>query len=255
MSAVFATEEPRQELCIAHGDFQSRNVFGKVWTKCPACSAEMAEQDRLAAEQKEREQEAQRWRRRIGGAGIPDRFMDRSLRLYEAETEGQKRALAFAEAYAENFDEAMKTGRSAVFIGKPGTGKTHLAVGIGLRIMHRDGRSVMFSTVMRAIRRIRNTWGRNADESETDAIGALTSVDLLILDEVGIQCGTENEKLLIFDVLNERYERRLPTILLSNLGLEDVKQFLGERVYDRLREDGGEVVTFDWESHRGKVAA
>ena len=108
---------------------------------------------------------------------------------------------------------------------------------------------------MRAIRRIRNTWRRNADESDTDAIGALTSVDLLILDEVGIQCGTENEKLLIFDVLNERYERRLPTILLSNLGLEDVKQFLGERVYDRLREDGGEVVTFDWESHRGKVAA
>ena len=255
MSELFATEKPRQEQCADHGGFLSRNVFGGVWTKCPTCSAETAERDRIAAEQKEREQDAQRWRRRIGGAGIPDRFIDRSLRSYKAETEGQKRALAFAEAYANTFDEALTSGRSAIFIGKPGTGKTHLAVGIGLRIMHRDGRSVLFSTVMRAIRRIRNTWGRNADESETDAIWALASVDLLILDEVGIQCGTENEKLLIFDVLNERYERRLPTILLSNLGLEDVKQFLGERVYDRLCEDGGEVVVFDWESHRGKLAA
>jgi DNA replication protein DnaC len=255
MSDIFATEKPRQGMCIAHGEFLSRHVFGKVWTPCPACSAEIAEKDRASAEQKDREQKSELWRRRIGGAGIPDRFMDRSLRCYKAETEGQKRALAFAEAYANTFDEVLKTGRSAVFIGKPGTGKTHLAVGIGLRIMHRDGRSVLFSTVMRAIRRIRNTWGRNAEESETDAIGALTSVDLLILDEVGIQCGTENEKLLIFDVLNERYERRLPTILLSNLGLEDVKQFLGERVYDRLCEDGGEVVVFDWESHRGKLAA
>lgn len=176
------------------------------------------------------------------------------MKSYVAETEGQKRALAFAEAYADSFDDALKTGRSAVFIGMPGTGKTHLAVGIGLRIMHRDSRSVLFSTVMRAIRRIRNTWGRNSEESETDAIAAFTTPDLLILDEVGIQCGTDNEKLLIFDMLNERYENRRPTLLLSNLPLEEVKAYLGERIYDRLREDGGETVVFDWTSHRGKAA-
>ncbi len=79
--------------------------------------------------------------------------------------------------------------------------------------------------------------------------------DLLILDEVGVQFGSDTEKLILFDVLNERYERRRPTILMTNLTLEEVADFLGDRIIDRLREDGGEFIPFDWESHRGKGGA
>lgn len=57
--------------------------------------------------------------------------------------------------------------------------------------------------------------------------------------------------MLLFDVLNERYERRKPTLMLSNLTAQEVAAYLGERVMDRLREDGGRVIVFDWESHRG----
>ena len=77
--------------------------------------------------------------------------------------------------------------------------------------------------------------------------------DLLILDEVGVQFGTETEKNLLFDVLNERYEKRKSTLLLSNLPLNEVRAYLGERVFDRMREDGGDVVTFGWESQRAKI--
>ena len=66
-----------------------------------------------------------------------------------------------------------------------------------------------------------------------------------------VQFGSDAEKLLLFDVLNERYERRKPTLMLSNLTAQEVAAYLGERVMDRLREDGGEVVVFDWASHRG----
>ena len=41
--------------------------------------------------------------------------------------------------------------------------------------------------------------------------------------------------------------------ILSNLGREDLTEFLGERVMDRLREDGGRVIPFGWESYRGKA--
>jgi DNA replication protein DnaC len=58
----------------------------------------------------------------------------------------------------------------------------------------------------------------------------------------------------MFDILNERYEKRHPSLLLSNLTPGEVKTFLGERVYDRLREDGGQCVPFDWESYRRKAA-
>jgi DNA replication protein DnaC len=119
--------------------------------------------------------------------------------------------------------------------------------------MARDSRAVMFATVMRAIRSVKDTWSKEAEKTETEAIAMLTAPDLLILDEVGVQFGSETEKLILFDVLNERYEKRLPTLLLSNLDLGGVRTYLGERVFDRLREDGGEVVIFDWQSHRGRV--
>ena len=117
----------------------------------------------------------------------------------------------------------------------------------------RQRRPVLFITVQRAIRRVRDTWSRDSAETESQAIGTLVFPDLLILDEVGVQTGSEFEKNLIFDILNERYEKRRPSLLLSNLELADVRAYLGERVFDRLREDGGMAVPFDWASHRGKA--
>ena len=140
-----------------------------------------------------------------------------------------------------------------MFVGLPGTGKTHLAAGIGLRLMKRDNRRVLFTTVMRAVRSIKETWTRGSELTESEAIEKLVAPDLLILDEVGVQFGSETEKLMLFDVLNERYERRRPTLLISNLDLDGVRAYLGERIFDRLREDGGEAVAFDWASHRGQA--
>jgi len=139
-------------------------------------------------------------------------------------------------------------------VGRPGTGKTHLAVGIGLQIMERNNRTVLFTTVMRAVRRVKDTWGKSGSETETKAIAALAFPDFLILDEVGLQFNSDTERLILFDVLNDRYEKRRPTLLMSNLPVGEVGEYLGERIMDRLREDGGEFIPFDWESHRGETA-
>lgn len=252
---IHAEPKTRTDTCETHGQFEAKCFIGAIWSKCPTCGAEAAAKEKSEREARERDDRRQAWQRRIGDAGIPERFQNRSLQSFTAETDAQATALQFANAYADGFDDALATGRSALFIGKPGTGKTHLAVGIGLRIMHRDNRTVLFTTVMRAIRRVKDTWGRESRETETQAIAALVFPDLLILDEVGVQFGSDTEKLILFDVLNERYEKRRPTLLLSNLPLDDVKAYLGERVFDRLREDGGEAIPFDWASWRARVAA
>lgn len=215
----------------------------------------MEDADRAAREEREKKEQESRtkaWDRRVAAAGIPERFRERGLKSFVAETVAQTRALEFATAYADGFDEVLASGRSAIFVGAPGTGKTHLAVGIALQIMHRDSRTVLFSTVMRAIRRIKDTWGRESRETETRAVAALVSPDLLVLDEVGVQFGSDTEKLLLFDILNERYEKRRPALLLSNLTVDGVRKHLGERIFDRLREDGGEAIPFSWESWRGR---
>lgn len=242
----------RTETCEIHGDFESRNYLGKIWSKCPACAAESAALEKEAEAAKAREARLHAWQRKIGQSGIPERFHDRTLDTFVATTDKQRRALAFAQVFAAEFDQVLRIGRSALFVGKPGTGKTHLACGIGLHVMREQNRTVLFTTVMRAIRRVKDSWSRDSRETESQAIETLVAPDLLILDEVGVQFGSEFERNILFDVLNERYEKRRPTILMSNLPVQDVTAYLGERVIDRIREDGGERIVFDWESHRAK---
>lgn len=241
--------------CEKHGEFKRRamEILGHRYmaSNCPACMDEEAAAEQRKRDERQAENARKQWEAKIGRSGIPERFADRTLDAYLAKTEGQHRALAFARRYADDFKAVAKIGRGALFLGKPGTGKTHLAVGIALQVMRDPKRSALFCTVMRAIRTIKDTWRKGAEQAEADAIEALVFPDLLILDEVGVQFGSEAEKLLLFDVLNERYERRRPTLLLSNLTAPEVAAYLGERVMDRLREDGGEVVVFDWASHRG----
>lgn len=246
-------QEPRLTDCPTHGQFVSKNFMGHIWSTCPTCSADKKLAEQAEAEEKIKINAQLKWIATVGAACIPERFQDRTLKSFIATTPAQEHALQFAVNYANTFDDALKTGRSAVFAGKPGTGKTHLAAGIALRLMHRDKRVVFFTTVRKAIGRVKATWNKDSTENEQDAIKALTTPDLLILDEVGVQFGSDTEKLIMFDIINERYETRRPTILLSNLAVTEIKSYLGERIADRLREDGGDFIVFDWESHRGKV--
>ena len=247
-------DRPTKEIiCIKHNvAYTSTNYIGDHWTECPICMIEI--RDAEAKKQIERdkqaalEREQRRWAAKIGSAAIPERFKDRTLDSYVAKTSGQKKALAFAKEYAENFDQVMRTGRSAVFVGKVGTGKTHLAVGIALSIMQQQ-KSPVFVTVQRLIRRVKDSW-RTKEETETEVINAFALPDLLILDEVGVQFGSEFEKQVLFDVLNERYEKLKPSILLSNIPSEQLSDYLGERVTDRLRENGGALIGFNWDSYR-----
>lgn len=250
---LHAQPKTRQATCDIHGEFESKCFIGSVWSKCPVCANEAAEREKIEAEAKKRVERLMAWQKKIGQSGIPERFHDRSLENFIATTAQQRKALSFAQDYASSFDKVLRTGRSALFIGKPGTGKTHLAAGIGLEVMRNQNRTVLFTTVMRAIRRVKDTWVKGCGESESQAIATLVMPDLLILDEVGVQFGSDFERNILFDVLNERYEKRRPTILMSNLEQGEVTGYLGERVIDRMREDGGDLIPFDWESYRGKA--
>lgn len=251
LAEMFGTDKTiKHESCEKHGSFESRNLFRHIWSGCPFCAAEeKAARDKDAAEMQANILHAA-WQRKLGEANIPDRFKDRTLNTYKVTSDGQKRALAFANDYVEQFETVSKIGRSAIFCGKPGTGKTHLSIGIAIAVMS-SGKSVLFTTVQRIVRRFKETFRKDSSESERDVLRMLTYPDLLIIDEIGVQFGTDFEKNLMFDILNDRYENRKPTLLLSNLTAQEVKAFLGERIYDRLKEDGGQCVSFDWNSYRG----
>lgn len=240
--------------CEKHGTYESRRYpfLTDAWSPCPICLEESeAERQRQEAE-RHRLQMEDLWDAAMARAGIPARFRGKRLEDYVAVSEAQQANLAWAVDYAHTFDIALHTGRSALLVGKPGTGKTHLALAIAQHVMRRQC-SVRFSTVQRVFRAVKETWSREAETSEAQAVAMFTKPDLLILDEVGVQFGSATEQQLLFDILNHRYESMKPTLLLSNLPVAEVQTFLGERIMDRLREDGGRVLVFDWASHRGQA--
>jgi len=244
---------PHFELCTVHGRYQANQKDTKPdgrwverWhTGCPLCIQD-AKVNKL-----------------VQRAGIPPRFQNRTLVGFIVEQQEQQRALAVAKRYANDFPAVLEKGTCLVFSGNRGTGKTHLACGIANEIM-RSGYGALFVSAGEIVRKVRATWRKDSQISEDDALNGFAEVDLLIIDEVGVQYGTEGEQIILFEVINRRYERLRPTIILTNLPLERPREvggaramsladYLGDRAVDRLREGGGRLVVFDWPSWRDRV--
>lgn len=239
--------ETRQ--CDTHGKYES-HLTPAGWTQCGDCHAERINRERQEERARiEAESRQRRAEKLLGRAAIPPRFADRRLSTFVAHCDESRHALAIALAYAENFAQACETGASLILCGGVGTGKTHLAVGIAHSVLAMD-RPALFTSVMGAVRAVKETYRRDSERTEADVIDDFIDPDLLILDEVGVQFGSDTEKMILFEIINGRYERLRPTILISNLAKDALAQFIGERVFDRLREGGGKLVVFDWPSYR-----
>lgn len=248
-----ATETTATLTCETHGEYTGtvrRTLSGKNYGGvCPKCNDERAAlwaelEAKHAAEQVRRAIETKR-----AACRIPARFAQASFAQYEASGETQRRALKCSKAFADHFDKMRERGASLTYMGNPGTGKTHLACAVGNALLD-AGRVVLYRTAYGLLREIKATWGGDAGKSEAEVIRTFCRADLLILDEIGVQFGTDVERVLLFDVINARYADLKPMVIVSNLDERGLVEYLGERIFDRLAENGSAVVAFDWKSYR-----
>jgi DNA replication protein DnaC len=230
---------PEFATCEQHGQYPRNTLDGdgrERWfpDACPACARQSAV------------------RRLMQRAEVSPRFEGCTFDGFAASTPDQVRALEVCRDYADTFPTAAKTGRCLILRGNPGTGKNHLAVAITKQVLAR-GYSALHATAYEIVCRIRETWGQRQPgaQTEQDVTRALGDVDLLVIDEVGRQYGTEGEQIHLFHVIDHRYRLMKPTIVISNKEPDEIRAYLGDAAYDRLREGGGLLVHFDWQSHRG----
>ncbi len=206
------------------------------------------EQGELRSAAIARENRAMKMQRTFNRSGIRPLHQNCSFDNYKVENEGQMNALGKARQYVEEFDGNIA---SFVFSGKPGTGKNHLAAAICNELLLR-GKSVLIITVADIMSAMKETFS-SRETSEEQLINDLSMVDLLVIDEIGVQSESRYEKVIINQIVDRRSSSKRPTGMLTNNNVADMTRLLGERVMDRMRLGNSLWVNFNWDSYRSRV--
>lgn len=180
------------------------------------------------------------------------RFSAAGFDNYCCETEVQRNIVSVLK-------HGVKNGfsRNILLIGGVGTGKTHLAYAVlnalaEVKISSSNPsyrwyseNKVIYRTAKDIIDNIRASW----KEPEISDMKEFCSCPLLIIDEIGVQYGTDGERNELYTVFNRRYEDMLPIMAISNNSLTELQNILGQRIYDRLI-DGALIFELNGRSHR-----
>jgi len=138
-----------------------------------------------------------------------------------------------------------------VFLGPPGVGKTHLAIGLGLEAIQ-NGLRVSFVPMGELIPFLKTEEYLRKAQIQ---LNRLRKADLVIIDDLMYMAMDQHEANLFFHLINHLYERS-SILLTSNKGPEDWGELLGNQgittaILDRLLHRS-EVIHLNGESHRIK---
>lgn len=187
------------------------------WTKYDDKQREIQEREKLEKDNRERRE---RINKILGNSGIEKRFKNRTFENFRIDRENQE-AYTNSKLYAENFQKFKETGEGLYFSGNNGTGKTHLAVAIALHLIN-EGVPVICMTSIKLLQEIRRTYDKDRNVSEYQLLETYKEVDLLVIDDLGQENSTDWALTMLYDIINDRYEKCLPTIVTTNLNEKDL---------------------------------
>ena len=224
-------------VCEKHGEYKFHRKYWQgnelpIFAKCPKCEAEEME-----IQEKEKERQAKRelldyYKRE----GIEPIFLDCTLDNFIADTEELKRN---KEAVSKLIAKEVNI---LFMVGNNGTGKTHLSIAA----LKELGGHIY--TMYEISNMIRKTYVPESSRTELDVVDDLLKNKLLIIDELGRTKGSEAETRWLSYIIDKRYARKMPLILITNKhtmkdcpshGCENcLENYVSEDIMSRLAANG-----------------
>lgn len=160
---------------------------------------------------------------RLKKSCVPERFWEVKATDFE-QKELYKTTIV---PYVSNINKMLKNGCGLFFTGPNGTGKTQFMSFVAKQILFKTGYSCYYITAMQMMSNIHKfmnekpVYGFDSKQEVFDDV--LCNVDFLMLDELGKEKSTEFSSTHIERVLRTRLDNARPTIISSNLTIEELE--------------------------------
>ncbi len=187
-------------------------------------------------------------------ARIPPRYAHSSLDTFEYGDENLSAAFLKAHRFATGYP-VQTMGQGLLFTGRPGLGKTHLAVSILKYVIVHRGATGFYWEHKELLEKIRSFYDARTSGAEDRLLRSIINCDLLVLDDLGDITPSDWTWDTTSHILNSRYNENRSTIITTNLPnethfqaregeqtsqLADIKramrrETLGDRIGERMR--------------------
>jgi DNA replication protein DnaC len=208
----------------------------------------------------------------LAAARIPRRYEHCELSNYDTDFPGAHPSLQEAHFIASGFARKCdpRGDKGLLIIGKIGTGKTHLAVGIIKELIVNRGLACLFYDYRELLKEIQNSYNATVQTTELDVLRPVFDTDVLVLDELGAVKPTEWVWDTVSLILNTRYNDNRTTIITTNFDDQPAAgvtaslsparaasrgETLGDRIGERMRSRLHEmcrIVTLEGSDFRQK---
>lgn len=170
-------------------------------------------------------------------------FENFDIERYKDNEEGYRRMksnLSDIKLFIDNFDNSPQT---LLFVGKTGTGKTHLSTAIAKALIE-NGYEVLYDSsqnVVAAFEHDRFKSGYGPYEPKGDKY---LDCDLLILDDLGTEFVNQFTLSCLYNLINTRQNKGLSTIISTNLSAKELTTKYEDRIYSRLMGKDSKILLF-----------
>lgn len=203
-------EECRRQLMLKDGE-----------RYCFYCS-QIREHDKKLAAEAQRNEAATKKRKLVDNfkndSLLNEDLKQATFKTYIPKNETQAEAKLLAQRYA--YDYNPKDPKNIMLFGSYGVGKSHLAISALKELMRKDV-SCLFISMPKLLTKLRSTYNRNSDQSESDVLNALIQCDVVVIDDLGADVDElRNEASAwalskVFEVIDGRQGKH--TIYTTNL--------------------------------------